>query len=258
LAHEIGGASATAHEASLAGVPPPVNSPPAGSLAGGLFQQGVRRVWSPARDAEASRLWAETITPTPEILEIVNRIDADIRLPVSTPSAIQERMQALKVRRCAGIEVDRQRGLRAAHERRQAEWQAKSNVAKAHAAAGKTRTQIAEIMGVHYKTVLGLLGPGGAKRAYTPPKPKTYAAPHPTAPKTTRRTFRAQTVEEFLAQGGQITRCPTVALLPTSAAIPAADCAAVAAYHAARTLTGSWKEQRQQQYRKAKAEGRTA
>lgn len=65
-----------------------------------------------------------------------------------------------------------------------------------------------------------------------------------------------QTVEAYLAAGGKITRCPTVAVLPTQAEIPAEDRAAMAAHHKAADATGKdWKAQRAAMFRRSKAQG---
>jgi len=71
-----------------------------------------------------------------------------------------------------------------------------------------------------------------------PPKPKAprrlpasyvRAAAEPAKPKPTY-----ESVEAWLAAGNAITRCPTVAALPTTATIPEADRMAMAALYAAR------------------------
>lgn len=75
-------------------------------------------------------------------------------------------------------------------------------------------------------------------------------APPPPPPKPP-----AQTVEEWLAAGGQIKRCPAVALIPTQAEISAEDRAAMQAHYVANPEPLTWKQQRLASYRSAKGKG---
>lgn len=94
-------------------------------------------------------------------------------------------------------------------------------------------------------------------KAPKPPKPAKVRPVAPRAePKPAPAPVRFQTVEEFLAAGGKITRCPTVALLATQATVPASDTEAVRAYYDAKP-TGNWRAQRVAEWKKAKREEAT-
>ena len=98
--------------------------------------------------------------------------------------------------------------------------------------------------------VAKVVEPKPVKVRQVPPPVVLHTERRPTAP---RAVF--QTVEAYLAAGGKITRCPTVALLETQAEIPHADMAAVQAYYAAKPQ-GNWRAQRVADWKKAKREGR--
>lgn len=121
---------------------------------------------------------------------------------------------------------------------------------------------VAAAFGVHRRTAIAFMRAAGV-----PPskggrpvgaKTKVRSVPPPVvlhAEKRPKFTTPAQTVEQFLAAGGQITRCPTVALLPTQATVSAADTAAMRDYYDAKPK-GNWRQQRAAEWKRAKQENR--
>lgn len=135
--------------------------------------------------------------------------------------------------------------------------------ARALAESGMTTDRIAGALGRDRRYTTRLLREAGiaslppGRPSGTPNKARS-AAP-PLVFRNEKRppiVGAVQTVEEFLAAGGQVTRCPTVALLATQAVVPEADTAAVRAYYAAKPK-GTWKEQQAARWNKAKREQAT-
>jgi hypothetical protein len=116
-----------------------------------------------------------------------------------------------------------------------------------------TIEQITRALGMSRTRLGNMLKEGMVVRPPPPPKaakpPRFRAAPKPTKPPAPRKLpasyVRAaaepakpkptyESVEAWLAAGNAITRCPTVAALPTTATIPEADRLAMVALYAAR------------------------
>jgi hypothetical protein len=101
-----------------------------------------------------------------------------------------------------------------------------------------------------------------------PPRPAKVAAPkpgrvpappppRPVAPRPDALSIRAErpppippqpaeTIEAYLARGGRITRCPTAAVMPTTATVPAEDLAILRAHseQMEREYAGPWKRRK--------------
>ena len=150
--------------------------------------------------------------------------------------------------------------------------------------AGATRNEIMSTLRVAKETLRKMVADGLVTFPPKPPKPVVVKAPKPPRPVVVKAPKVAapkpakmrqvpppvvlhaerkpepprvvfQTVDEYLAAGGKITRCPTVALLATQATVPASDTEAVRAYYDAKP-TGNWRAQRVAERKKAKREGR--
>lgn len=263
---EIGGTTTPAPEASLAGVSSretcpasPVRVPgDAGAFSGATPRRWWAR-WNEKRLARARDLYANDPRAGAILLAEVNAIDAGVLEPIGTWRQLQSHMTYCKVQRHPDANTE-------ALKRRAYTGDAPTIVAiREGVAAGKTFRAIAQELGRSAGTVERLAKQHGiakAARASKPvaPKPvKVRQVPPPVVLHTERRPTppRAvfQTVEAYLAAGGKITRCPTVALLETQAEIPRADMAAVQAYYAAKPQ-GNWRAQRVADWKKAKREGR--
>lgn len=108
-------------------------------------------------------------------------------------------------------------------------WQDRAPKFREYVAAGMHVQAIAKATGLNEKTVRNSLA-----------KLKLRAAPHPKAPRhaaaqperrvTPRATY--QTVEDWLAAGNRITRCPAAVVWPSSYTPTPEDAAALSAYYA--------------------------
>lgn len=266
---EIGGTTTPAPEASLAGNSPAGNYPAspvgvpgdAGAFSGKTPQRWWRR-WNAKRLALARHLYANDPRSGEELVAEVNAVDADVLQPVASWHQFRSHMTYYDIPRHPDAN-------RAALARRGYKAGDPMIVAiRAGREAGRTCAAIAGDLGCSPETVGRLAKQFGIEapprpvvaKAQKPPKPaKARSAPPPVVLHTERRPTppRAvfQTVEAYLAAGGKITRCPTVALLETQAEIPRADMAAVQAYYAAKPQ-GNWRAQRVADWKKAKREGR--
>lgn len=215
--------------------------------------------WNEKRIARARYLYANDPRAGAILLAEVNAIDADVLKPVGSWRQLQSHMTYYKVQRHPDANIE-------ALKRRAYTGDAPTIVAiREGVAAGKTFRVIAQALGRSAGTVERLAKQHGiakAARASKPPAPKPVKVrqvPPPVVLHTDRKPtpprVAFETVEAYLAAGGKITRCPTVALLETQAEIPHADMAAVQAYYAAKPQ-GNWRAQRVADWKKAKREGR--
>lgn len=113
-------------------------------------------------------------------------------------------------------------------------WPPTKEVLEELVGQGLTDTEIGKRLGVkksaicHKRHEFGL-EPGGWKKAPKRPLPQTSGA---------------QTVEEYLAKGGVVTKCPTAFLLPSQHADPDPEDAAAHAARGSDPIGGAWSQRK--------------
>ncbi len=206
--------------------------------------------WTPARLVETARLYRECLEPPDDILAAINAVDPHAP-PVPTWRIVKTRMGAAKVKRHTGARLPPP-----APDPLRQDDHVVAEIARL-ALAGARTEEIAAKVGRSSGTVRRIMRMFKLKRPPRPaPEPRPIGRPlgaktknprpHPQAivlhaERRPRPFIQAQTVDEWIRAGGVVKRCPTVALLPTQARIPAEELAAIREHHAAQDVT--WREQ---------------